>query len=251
MPVFNGEPILETALRSLLSQTFPDFELIISNNASTDRTNEICRDYASQDPRIRYYSNEVNVGFCRNQNRVYELSRGQYFLLAHSDDIRAPQYLERTISVLDCDPSVVVCYSKTMDIDASDKMLPRVDPVLLFDSLQLRERFRDIIRMDHICEPGFGLTRTNILKKTTLHGDYADFNRVLLAELALYGRFHKLPDYLFFRRAHALQSTAIAPNRQARTVWFNPMYKDKLVFPHFREFKEYSTCNSSRTNLLP
>jgi hypothetical protein len=168
------------------------------------------------------------------------LARGQYFLLAHSDDIRAPQYLERTIPVLNCDPSVVVCYSKTLDIDANDQTLPRVDPVLLLDSREVRERFRDIIRMDHICEAGFGLTRTDILKKTTLHGDYADSDRVLLAELALYGRFYKLPDTLFFRRAHALQSTAIAPSRQARTIWFNPEYKDKLIFPHFREFKELS-----------
>ena len=239
MPVFNGEPYLEKALRSLLSQTFPDFELIVSNNASTDRTGEICRDYASQDPRIRYYCNEVNVGFCRNQNRVYGLSRARYFLLAHSDDIRAPQYLERTVSVLDFDPSVVVCYSKTIDIDANDKMLPRIDPVLRFDSLQLRDRFRDTIRMDHICEPDFGLTRTDILKKTMLHGDYADSDRVLLAELVLHGRFYQIPEYLFFRRAHSLQSTAIAPSRQARTVWFDPAHKDKLIFPHFKQFKEY------------
>ncbi|HEY3303668.1 MAG TPA: glycosyltransferase family 2 protein [Candidatus Binatia bacterium] len=239
MPVFNGELYVEKALRSLLSQTFADFELIVSDNASTDRTGEICRDYAGQDPRVRYYRNEVNVGFCRNQNRVYELSRGQYFLLAHHDDIRAPEYLERTVDVLDSDPSVIVCYTKTKDIDANGELLPRTDPILRLDSPRLRERFRDVIRMDHICEPDFGLMRIDALKKTRLHGDYADSDRVLLAELALYGRFRMLPECLFFRRAHPLQSTALAPDRRSRTVWFNPEKRGKLLFPYFRQFVEY------------
>jgi hypothetical protein len=93
--------------------------------------------------------------------------------------------------------------------------------------------------MDHVCEPDFGLTRNEVLKKTKLHGDYADSDRVLLAELALYGRFYKVPECLFFRRAHPLQSTAIASDRRSRTVWFNPENRSKLLFPHFREFLEY------------
>src|SRR5205823_6523732 len=98
----------------------------------------------NKDSRIRYYRNEVNIGFCKNQNRVYKLAAGQYFLLAHHDDIRAPWYLERTVDVLDSDSSVVVCYSKTTDIDASDQLLPRIDPMLRFDSVHLRDRFRDV-----------------------------------------------------------------------------------------------------------
>jgi len=239
MPVFNGELYLEKALRSLLTQTFPHFELIISNNASTDKTGEICQDYAKLDSRIRYYCNEVNIGFGKNQNRVYALARGEFFLLAHHDDIRAPEYLERSISVLDSDPSVVVCYSETRDIDANDKLLPRKDPTLRLDSFSLRDRFRDVIRMDHICEPDFGLMRMRTLNKTKLHGDYADSDRVLLAELALYGRFYKLPQCLFFRRSHPLQSTALTPDRRSRTVWFNPEKTGKLLFPHFRQFTEY------------
>lgn len=239
MPVFNGELYLEKALQSLLAQSYSDFELTISDNASVDRTGEICLDYANQDSRIRYYRNNVNVGFCQNQNRVYNLSRGKYFLLAHHDDVRAREYLQRTVCVMDSDPSVVVCYTQTQDIDAQGKSLPRIDPVLHFESFQLRERFRDVIRMDHICEPDFGLTRMDVLRRTKLHGDYADSDRVLLAELALYGRFVKIPECLFYRRAHPLQSTAIAPDRRSRTVWFNPKKTGKFLFPHFRQFVEY------------
>jgi glycosyltransferase involved in cell wall biosynthesis len=239
MPVCNGEAYVEEALRSLVKQTFQDFELIISDNASTDGTGGICRDYASMDRRIRYHRNAVNVGFCWNQNSVIEASIGTYFLLTHHDDIRDPEYLQRTLEVLDADPSVVVCYTKTRDIDEHGRELPRQGTPLRMASSDRRVRFRDIIRMDHICEPGFGLTRRDILQRTALHGDYADSDRVLLAELALHGRFHEIPEYLFFRRAHAQQSTAVAPDRQARTVWFNPANADRLVFPHFREFKEY------------
>jgi glycosyltransferase involved in cell wall biosynthesis len=239
MPVRNGEPYLEQALQSLLKQTFGDFELLISDNASTDRTQSICLDYASMDRRIRYHRNAVNVGFCRNQNSVIEAASGEFFLLTHHDDIRSPDYVSRTLEVLDADPSLVVCYTRTRDIDEHGNALPREDPPLRFVSHDLRERFRDVIRMDHICEPDFGLTRLDVLRRTRLHGDYADSDRVLLAELALHGRFHQIPEYLFFRRAHSQQSTAIAPDRQTRTVWFNPAYAGRLVFPHFRELREY------------
>jgi glycosyltransferase involved in cell wall biosynthesis len=239
MPVYNGERYLETALRSLIGQTFEDFELLVSDNASTDRTGSICLDYATMDRRIRYTRNPVNLGFCRNQNSVIERATGEYFLLAHHDDVRSPDYLAHTVEVLAADRSFVICYTKTRDIDEHGEYLPREDPSLRLDSPDLRQRFRDAIRMDHICEPDFGLTRLDVLRKTRLHGDYADSDRVLLAELALHGPFHRIPDCLFFRRAHSLQSTAIAPSRQDRTVWFNPAYKGKLIFPHFRQFREY------------
>jgi len=239
MPVFNGEPYLEPALRSLLDQSFEDFELIISDNASTDRTEAICRDLASRDRRIRYSRNPGNVGYCRNQNSVIEQAQGAYFLLTHHDDLRHPEYLEKTIPVLDGEPDVVVCYTNTRDIDEGGAHLPRIDPPLRLDSRDLRERFRDIIRMDHLCEPDFGLTRLAILRRTRLHGAYADSDRVLLGELVLRGRFRRLPEVLFFRRAHQLQSTSIAPNRQARSLWFDPALEGKLTFPHFRELAEF------------
>lgn len=239
MPVYNGEAYVETALQSLVKQTFGDFEILISDNASTDRTSSICQDYAGMDRRIRYHRNAVNVGYCRNQNSVIEASTGEFFLLTHHDDVRDPQYLDRTVQVLDADPAVVLCYTVTRDIDEHGVELPRRDPEMRWTSTNLRDRFRDVIRTDHICEPDFGLTRMGVLRQTRLHGDYADSDRVLLAELALRDRFHQLPDCLFFRRAHAQQSTAIAPDRQSRTVWFNPAYEGRLIFPHFRQWQEY------------
>jgi hypothetical protein len=191
------------------------------------------------DRRIRYMRNDVNVGFSQNQNNVMRMAKGVYFLLTHHDDIRSIDYLEKTVPVLDADKAITICYTKTRDIDEQGNALPRVDPPLRWDSAFLRERFRDVIRMDHICEPDFGLTRMDVLHVTGLLGDYADSDRVLLAELCLHGPFHCVPEYLFFRRAHAAQSTSVAADRQSRSVWFNPAKRGKFICPHFRQFREY------------
>ena len=93
LPVYNGELFLENALDSILSQTYSDFELIISDNASDDKTEEICRSYAARDKRVRYSRNAHNLGAAPNYNRVYHLARGRYFKWASHDDVLAPEFL--------------------------------------------------------------------------------------------------------------------------------------------------------------
>ena len=97
LPVYNGEDFLESALDTLLAQTYTDFELVIADNASTDRTGEICR-RAARDARVRYHRNDENVGAMRNFNRVFELARGEYFMWAAHDDAHEPDYLRRCVS---------------------------------------------------------------------------------------------------------------------------------------------------------
>ena len=87
LPIYNGEKFLEQAIESLLSQTFKDFEIIICDNASTDKTHEICKAYVARDNRIHYYRNETNIGCARNFARVFELSSGEYFKWAAYDDL--------------------------------------------------------------------------------------------------------------------------------------------------------------------
>ena len=108
LPVYNGQNYLVETLESLLAQTYTDFELVISDNASTDRTEAICRQYAAGDARIRYYRNDENIGASANYNRAFELGRGEYFKWAAHDDLLAPTYLERCVEVLDANPDVVL-----------------------------------------------------------------------------------------------------------------------------------------------
>jgi len=203
MPVFNGEKYLEEALDSILAQTYTDFELIISDNASTDHTQQICRSYAAMDSRIRYYRNERNLGAPKNFNRVFELSSGEYFKWAAYDDVLAPEYIQKCVSVLDKDPSIVLCHSKTGRIDEHGTLVGIYDHKMRIDSPKPHERFGDLISIHNPCWAIFGVIRTSILKKTPLHGDYRGADGNLLAEIGLFGRMYEIPEYLFLRRDHS------------------------------------------------
>src|SRR5882724_1578861 len=127
LPLYNAEPFLRPCLDSLLSQTFRDFELLISDNASTDNTGQICLEYAASDQRIRYSLNPHNIGIIANFNRVFELSQGEYFRWAASDDLCAPELLERLVDCLDHSPELVLCYAKTRLIDEKDQIVGEYD----------------------------------------------------------------------------------------------------------------------------
>ena len=123
MPVYNGENFLAEALDSMLAQTFVDFELIISDNASTDRTKAICRDYAARDRRIRYHRVDDNQGATWNFNHTFELARGEYFKWAAHDDLCDPTFVARCVEVLDSDPTVICCHTQTRHIDIHGNIL--------------------------------------------------------------------------------------------------------------------------------
>ena len=111
LPVHNGAAFLAEAIESIPAQTFTDFELVISDNASTDRTPEICRSYTAADGRIRYYRQEANIGAARNYNVVFQRSSGKYFKWAAHDDLIRPTYLARCVAALEADPEAVLCHS--------------------------------------------------------------------------------------------------------------------------------------------
>ena len=123
MPVYNGAAFLRESLDSLLSQTYEDFELVISDNGSTDGTQNICRAYATEDVRIRYYREEENRGAAWNYNRVFELARGEYFKWAAHDDVHAPTFLERCVEVVDNNPDVLWCFSRHTHVDCYGRPL--------------------------------------------------------------------------------------------------------------------------------
>lgn len=202
IPVRNGRPFLQEALNSLLAQTYPDFELIISDNASTDETEAICRTFAAKDARIRYYRNNENLGLGRNFNRVFELSTGEYFKWAAADDLCRPNYLARCLQVLDTDPTVVLAYSKTQFIDENGNFLKRKDPGWDLRSEATHERLRYVIYAGHWVNATSGLIRRNALLRTRLMPTYPGGDYRLLGELSLIGKFFEVPECLFLRRLH-------------------------------------------------
>ena len=239
LPVFNGENYLEKALDSILAQTYSDFELIISDNASTDRTEEICRAYAAKDERVRYFRNETNLGAAKNFNRVFELSSGEYFKWATHDDLCAPEYLERCVEILDREPDVVLCYPKTTIIDEHGEFVENYFDGFNFRSPKPHERFRDFLFAPGFCTPLVGLIRASILKRTPLIGNYPSSDRVLLGRLVLLGPFYEVPERLFFRRDHPQRSARAYPDLDERLAWFDPARRGQIQLPSWRWFFEY------------
>lgn len=113
MPVFNGEATLASAIASITQQTFGDFRLIISDNASTDGTAEICRQFAVADNRIEYHRQECNIGAEANFDFVLRAADTEYFMWAAADDVRSPDYVELCVSFLDKHPDHVAATCPT------------------------------------------------------------------------------------------------------------------------------------------
>jgi glycosyltransferase involved in cell wall biosynthesis len=235
MPVFNGELFVEEALESLLSQSFRNFEVIISDNASSDRTEEICRAYANADARIRFYRNKDNMGAAKNYNRVFELSRGKFFKWQAVDDKCQPEFLSRCLEVLQERPEVVLAYTKTFVTDLEDNIIEMEDVPLRFDAEDVIERFSCALNSIPYTDISiFGLIRRDVLAKTRLIGRYLASDRCLIAELTLHGPFFRLDEPLFCRRKHVGN---VGTSREDLS-FYDPKLKGRVVFPAWRVLRE-------------
>lgn len=227
LPVYNGARYLRQTLDSIVSQTFRDFEVIISDNGSVDATGEICREYAARDPRIRYYRNDENHGASWNYKRVFELARGKYFRWAPADDCFAPESVQQCVAVLEAHPEVVLCYPQTILIDSTGSTIRAYA-----DNLDAREsdpvaRFRKVRDCIGLVNILYGLLRVDSLKRTALLGSYPGADIVLVLELSLYGQFYEIPMPLFFRRMHEHASSSIKTVAGVQE-FFDPKSKGKF-----------------------
>jgi glycosyltransferase involved in cell wall biosynthesis len=247
LPVYNGERFVKHAIQSVLDQTFTDFELIISDNASTDSTPGICEEFARKDPRIRYIRQEINVGAKANFNRVFEYSRGDYFKWVAADDVCGPRYLELTVAQLDADPTAVLAHTLSRTINGKGEIVTtqEMDARVIFDEgfpvrLQPEDRqrrldvpsphsrFREILISTHWCFEIFALIRRQAMLATYPKLDYYGSDKVMLAQLSLLGRFIEVQELQFFRRAHHGNSTNMTVidrenwSRPPKTKWKLP-----------------------------
>lgn len=202
LPVYNGERYLELAVESVLEQSFGDFEVIISDNASTDGTEAIGRAAAERDVRVTYRQNARNLGLDENFNLLVPLARGRYFKWATADDQLLPSYLERCVGVLEADPSVVLAYPRTTFVDGLGNLLDRHDPGWHLVSDDVSQRLRYAIGATHFVNAALGVTRTDALRRTRLHASYPGGDFRLMAELSILGKFVEVPETLFVRRIH-------------------------------------------------
>lgn len=247
LPVYNGENYIKEALDSILAQTYTDFELIISDNASTDGTQEICEAYAAKDPRVRYHRNEQNLGGAGNFNHVVELSRGEFFRVAHHDDILEPECVETCVELLDQEPDVILCYTDATMIDEHGKPFePTRSRDYHLRSEKPHERFEKYLNQFYPVGGGinfhFGVMRRDVLLKTALMGNYAAGDLMLFGELALLGQFHRITTKLYRRRSHPSSATRSNLTPEAVATWFDPGNKGKVIMNCTRWLFAYSSA---------
>jgi glycosyltransferase involved in cell wall biosynthesis len=227
MPVYNCERYVADAIDSHLRQTFRDFELVITDNASTDRSEEICRSYAARDPRIKYHRNPENVGAGGNFQRCFELSCGEYFRWTPSDDVVGPELLELCVEVLDHDPTVLVAYPRTRLIDGNGRIIGDYDENLHLMMDRPSERFREVLKRLRLCNLQYGLTRREVLGRTGLMRSYSGGDIPLILELALHGKFYEVPEHLFYRRMHEGAASAMKSEKDVMAL-YDPKKREKL-----------------------
>lgn len=248
LPVYNGENFISEAIESVLAQTMTDFEIIITDNASTDNTQRICEEYAARDSRIKYFRNEQNLGAAPNFNYAFELSKGEYFKWLAHDDIIAPTFLQKCSEVLDTDPSVVLVFPRTNVINSAGSVIKEYDFEVKTNSDVPHVRFADLVLVGHLCYEIFGLIRWSALQKTHLMGAYGHGDGVLLARLSLEGRFYQVPEALLLVRDHNEQSMAVydegndygRPDYHAYSVWFDSSKANKIILPNWTIFSEFN-----------
>lgn len=254
LPVYNCASYLGDAVEAILQQTFTDFELIISDNASTDGTQAICEAFAARDKRVHYHRNAKNIGAAKNYNQLIDMAAGCYFRWAAGDDVMAPQCLQKCVDVLDEKPDVLLCHTATSLIDENGQFTGHAKDQLHLSAEQPSARLSQYYAAKlGMWNAVYGLMRVEPLRNSSRIGSYVSSDQVLLGELALHGKFHQIPEQLFSRRLHSAQAGGAYKVKRKATrdlaIWFNPDNKNKRQLPkQLQHFISYMG-NVSRVKL--
>jgi hypothetical protein len=245
LPVYNGENFVQAAISSILAQDFSDFELIISDNSSTDKTSAICLKAAEVDSRIIYIRQPHNIGAIQNFNIVFEMARGKYFKWAAHDDLLGPGFISACVTALDADPDLILAYPSTVLIDASGNTtgcyIDRLDSI---DKCPAT-RFAQWLKWgNHFCNPIFGLMVVRKLANIRPMGNFAGSDHVFLAEVALQGHCKRLPVGDMFRRVHSGMSSQAEQGSLSIVGWMSGRSARGVRFRWWRLFGEYAAAVS-------
>jgi glycosyltransferase involved in cell wall biosynthesis len=201
MPAFNSAKYIEQSIESLLAQTFTDFELIISNNASTDGTREICQKYAQKDSRIWVQHQDSTVDMFQNFETAYRLSQGRYFAWVGSHDLWHPEWLENLVNELDNNRSVVLTYPLTISISADGENIPDTSPLFETYKSSKLERLYKVCAENYRAGPMVhGLFRSEILSEILPASRVTLGDKQLIIETSIFGEIKQVKKDLWYRR---------------------------------------------------
>lgn len=233
LPVYNGERFLRETLEALLAQDFQDYELLISDNASTDGTEKIAREFAGRDGRVSYSRNTENVGSVRNFGLLLERGRGKYFIWASTHDRWDARLLGQCVAALEAEPEAVLCYSQSYALGEDGRIIGPMPQQRGTVGLSRLDRYNMMIwHLD--CSVIYGLHRLSALRQMPPMGRILGPDDVRLGELALLGPFVCLPERLFYFRV--MNQTGNIRDYMRRQnlplTWWNPPL---LVLDHLRQ----------------
>lgn len=234
LPVYNGQKYLGAAIESHLSQSFADFDLVISDNGSTDATREICTHYASRDNRVKYLPSPENRGLLWNHRRVMEAisSPNQYFRWAGGDDILEPGLLEGMVKVLDSRREVEAVMPATKNIDEQGQIIGALDKTLDLQSRDVFERAYKILLANYQHVIAYGLLRASSLKVMRTGPNYIGWDPIFIWELALRGQIVQLAEPALLRRFHGGSISRVKTKKEMRK-WVEPKAKAGMNFPYW------------------
>jgi hypothetical protein len=216
VPTHNGEPYLGEALAALLAQDHRELDIVVADNASTDRTPEIVAEIMRRDSRVRYERVEDLMPAAENFNRAFALTSGRYFMWAADDDLWDPTYVRRCLAALEADPDAVMASTSLRFIDPAGKILDsnyaRYDNPDL-SSRSVVERVKILLRRGGFYQV-YGLARREALERTPLFQDIYGPDVVLTLELAMLGPILRIPEPLFFYRRFPGRTEAVRAERQ-------------------------------------
>ncbi|MCR4346776.1 MAG: glycosyltransferase family 2 protein [Sulfuricaulis sp.] len=186
IPVYNEDRFLEESLQSLLSQDYRNLEIIISDNASTDKTEAICRKYCNRDHRIRYHRFESNQGATANFRKVVELAQGRYFMWAAGHDLWSPNLISECASILEKNPDGVIAFGSCTWIDAAGRQMARASGWTDTRGMDPIARFFSVFWGN--MHPILGVMRIDALRQARFQACIGT-DLLMLSELALMGHF--------------------------------------------------------------
>lgn len=226
VPVYNGAELLRDALDSILGQDFTDFEVIISDNASTDATAEIAREFAAADPRVRYIRQPVNFGVLRNFEFVLDQAIGDYFMWAAVDDTRSSDFLRINHAFLSSHPEFVGSISATVFGDGP------TDPIANGDGLLgnpvLAQRLEQFLEISHANSAFYSLfRRPPLVTAMSPIAWYLGFDWTVMLRLAVFGSMARLEEGWFRCGVNGMSTNTgevLRSNRVRRINWILPFY---------------------------
>jgi glycosyltransferase involved in cell wall biosynthesis len=255
LPVYNGEKYIRAAIESHLGQSYADFHLVISDNGSTDKTPDICAEYASRDERVKLLRSVENRGILWNHRRVMESISGatRYFRWAGADDLLEPGLLQAMVDLLDERSDVEAVMPATKNIGEQGEFIGSMERTLDLQSSDVLDRAFKILTASYQHVVAYGLLRATSLRVMRTGPNYVGWDPIFIWEIALRGKVFQLTEPALLRRFHKGSISRVKTVKEMRK-WVEPNAQAGMNFPHwtweFERLRSLFSCPLSARDKL-